>query len=154
MARLFKYTAEQIDNYFKKWVTEFLPTQYYIKSELIKSGERAGEQADIKIAKPPTVQGFCLFIDCNKQTFYDLMNKESGNVNSKLSDSITRVHDYIQDYQVGGAINGLYNPMLVARINGIRETIDVNNAVTVQALPTTISNNIIDLTDYNLNLIE
>ena len=154
MARPFKYTAEQIDNYFKKWVTEFLPTQYYIKSELIKSGERAGEQADIKIAKPPTVQGFCLFIDCNKQTFYDLMNKESGNVDSKLSDSITRVHDYIQDYQVGGAINGLYNPMLVARINGIRETIDVNNAVTVQALPTTISNNIIDLTDYDLKLNE
>ena len=154
MARPFKYTAEQIDNYFKKWVTEFLPTQYYIKSELIKSGERAGEQANIKIAKPPTVQGFCLFIDCDKGTLYNIVSGDSSNIDPELINAVARVHDYIQDYQVGGAINGLYNPMLVARINGIRETIDVNNAVTVHALPTTISNNIIDLTDYNLNLIE
>lgn len=125
MAAPFKFKPEELTEKYDKYI-EWLKTQYYNKADIIRSGERAGEQINIKIDKPPTVQGFCLYAGIKTQTLYNAIKGNSDNISDELLDTYTRIYESIQDYQVGGAVAGLLNPMLVARINGITETVNVN----------------------------
>ena len=136
MARLYKHTGKEVLDMFEKYLL-WLKTQPYYKADLIKSGERAGEQVNIEIEKPPTIEGFCLFTMkegkiLNKQTIYRAMEKYNSSGDNEISEdeyelfnAFTYVYEYIKDKQIGGAINNLYNPMLVARINNITETVNV-----------------------------
>jgi hypothetical protein len=152
MSNTVKYNAEQIKLLFEQY-KEWLLTQYVCKPDMIKSGERAGEQINIKIPKPQTIQSFVLFIGTNKQTFYDMLYNENGIYPTALTDCITQVHDYIQDYQVSGAIVGMFNPAIVMAMNGIQNTVNVNSNVSVQALPSAIKNSVIDLTDAEFDVL-
>jgi hypothetical protein len=96
------------------------------KNELIKSGERAGEQIPVRIDVPPTILGFCLFIGLNKATYYNYINGDSVNLEKELIDIFTCVDDDIKDKQISGATVNLYNGNIVARLNGLNETVNVN----------------------------
>ena len=63
------------------------------------------------------------------------------------------MHDYIQDYQVSGAIVGMFNPAIVMAMNGIQNTVNVNSNVSVQALPSALKNSVIDLTDAEFDVL-
>lgn len=124
--RPFKYNAKQIEDLWLKYL-EFMKTQYVLKPELIKSGERAGEQVDIKIRKPLTIISFCHFIDISTVQYFNHINGEYKDNEPELFNIFTRVHESIRDEQISGATVNVYNGAIVARLNGLNETINVES---------------------------
>ena len=125
MGRAFKYSGNEINDKWADYV-EYMKNQYLEKPELIKSGERAGEVIYIKVYKPYTIESFCLFAGMNTDTFYSLLKGESENIDNNLTEAITRVHELIREQQISGGINGVYNPMTVARLNNLNDNSTVN----------------------------
>ena len=157
MANILKYNETELlkiekDYYNYSQKQTFNKKEYNSKLDIVK---------DIELQRPPTVNQFCIYAQISRETFYYYLNKEFDNVNNveqykvqcKISDIITRVNEYIKEYQISGAILNELNPMLVARINGISEQINVNNNVSVQALPSALKNNVIDLTDAEFDIL-
>lgn len=127
MARLFKYSdPTQVWNQYKDYLKD-LSTQSLYRPELIKSGERAGEVIQVEIVVPPTVLGFCLFVDLDKSTYYDYISGNNENLDKELTNIFTRVDDDIKNKQITGATVNMYNGNIVARLNGLNDTINVNN---------------------------
>ena len=121
--------------------------------EMIKSGERCGEIVNVPTFAIPEKGEFCLFIDVARSTFDSWLSVECLQNNEQLHYIATRVNDYIQSYQTKSGIVGLANPMLVARINNITETLNVQSNLTLNSLPLHINNNIIDLTESDYTIL-
>lgn len=116
--------------------------------------QKIGEQKTIKLKKPLTIQSFILYAGISRQTYLDIKNDSEHKVYDKqLVDMFMRIHEYIQDNQIAGAILNEYNAQIVSRINGLTDTVNVNNNISINALPVNIGNNVIDLTDSEFEVI-
>jgi hypothetical protein len=150
--RPFKYSAKELMQLFIEY-KEFRNKQYDIRYELIKSGEKAGTTAEIKIPKVPTIASFCHYINTTEKTFNNWLNEVSEEIDDDLLQFITYVREEIKDLQYSGAVNGIYNSMIVARMNGITEQVHINQNININAIPVHLSNTIIDLTDKEYQIL-
>jgi hypothetical protein len=148
--RPFKYTAEEMEQAFHDWI-KWLDTQYI---ERVEYNQKLNEQFNVKIKKPPTIQSFCLFVDITTKTFYNLFNEVSEDIDYNLLHIITRIKEYIASEQIAGASVGTLNAQIIARINNLSDTVQVNQNVTVNALPINIGAKAIDLTELEYQVIE
>lgn len=145
MARPFKFKdPDQVWKIYQDYLNHIANTPMY-RNELIKSGERAGEQIPVRVDVPPNIWGFCLFANIDRVTYYDYVNGNSENLNKELINIFTRVDDDIKQKQITGATVNLYNQAIVARLNGLTESIKVENA-TPEQINITIDGTKIDLT--------
>jgi len=119
----FKFTASELLTQFNKYI-EYRKTQFDIKYDCIRSGERAGETIEIKIPKVPSVASFCHFIGITEKTFWNWINDEV-NISDELLQLTIRIREEIKDIQLSGAMNGIYNPLIASRINGLNDTVNV-----------------------------
>lgn len=117
----FKFTANELQEKFEDYKI-WLSNQSYIKKIW---DNKAGCEQKINLPKPPTIQSFCLFVDINRTTYYDLINAESVNISEDLYNMITRINDWITDYQITGAMLNELNPLIVSRMNGLNDTVNV-----------------------------
>ena len=159
---------KKIADYF-----EFKKNDFDLKYDVVKSGIEAGKELTIKVPRHPNIVDLSIFLGVTSTTFNRYYRKykdsedringlvvDSGGDLSVLCDDdlclyyLARAYDRIMNHIATGGMNGTIEPGLAKIMTGLRDTVDVNTTVTVQALPTTISNNIIDLTDYNLKLNE
>ena len=125
MGRPYKFNSNTLLAKFesyKKWLKE----QYFTRPELIKSGERAGEVVYIKIYSPPDILSFCLHCGISRECFYSYLDENSDEFNSELYDIALQVRDWIASEQIRGAQAGTYNPMIVARLNALKETTETS----------------------------
>ena len=144
-----KYRYENMKPVVDNWI-EYAKNQVF---EKVIFDPKSGEQKTIQLKKPLTIQSFILYANITRQTYLDILNdKEYKVYEAELVDMFTRIHEYIQDNQIAGAILNEYNAQIVSRINGLSDTLNVQNNVTVNALPLNIDNAIIDLTndDYTI----
>ena len=150
-----KLKSDDLPILFDRYL-EHMKTQFFEKPELIKSGERVGEVVYIKIPSPLDIFTFCDFIGINQDTFYSYISKDFENVVSEpdndetktqIADFFVRVRDYIRSKQVAGGVSGIYNPMLVARINGIKDTIEQQNVGKTTDINISIAGTDVDITD-------
>ena len=115
---------------------------------------KSGEQKTIQLKKPLTIQSFILYANITRQTYLDILNdKEYKIYEAELVDMFTRIHEYIQDNQIAGAILNEYNANIVSRINGLNDTIDIQQNISINPLPVHINNSIIDLTSAEYTVI-
>lgn len=156
-----KIVEDKIKNYFDKRKTEF-----NYKYDVVKSGQNAGDELKIKVAKPPTIKSLCSHIGCSEQTFknYCKLYTEKINDIDVLEDCelpkdyqiyrlFARAYDRIlDDIQVGG-LSGVYDPGLAKTMTGLTDTLTIDNKVTVNTLPIHVGNNIIDLTDSEYSVL-
>ncbi len=151
MAAPFKYTAEQLQQKYVDYL-EFMTKQFDIKMDYVKSGERAGELIEIKLPKIKSIEGFCLFAKIDYQTFYNYCNAESVNIDIALFDIATHIRRELLEYRKSLGLNNIINPNLLMAIDGIKQVVDIQQNVTINALPLNIDNAIIDLTndDYTI----
>lgn len=151
MAAPFKYTAEQLKQKYADYL-DFMSTQFDIKMDYVKSGDRAGEPIRIELPKIKSIEGFCLYANIDGQTFYNYCNAESDNIDTLLFDTATHIRRELLEYRKSLGLNNIINPNLLMAIDGIKQVVDVNQNVTVNALPLNIDNAIIDLTndDYTI----
>ena len=84
-----KYNASELLNEFNKYI-EYRKTQFDIKYDCIRSGERAGETIEIKIPKVPSIASFCHFIGITEKTFWNWINNEVD-ISDDLLQLTTRV---------------------------------------------------------------
>lgn len=122
MGRPYKYTPEQLEQKFIDYIQWNKSENKFYKRELIKSGEKAGEIIDIDTTPPLTIVGFCVFCEISTRIFFDWLCDESN----ELFHISTRIREQIQLNQVSGACLELFNPSIIARLNGLNDTINVN----------------------------
>ena len=150
-----KLKSDDLPILFDRYL-EHMKTQFFEKPELIKSGERVGEVVYIKIPSPLDIFTFCDFIGINQEMFHRFINKDFDDIESEIntieektciSSFFVRVRDYIRSKQVAGGVSGIYNPMLVARINGIKDTIEQQNVGKTTDINISIAGTDVDITD-------
>lgn len=154
--RPFKYLPAELENKvseYKQWAAN----QTF---EKVVFNPKTGEQTSIFLKCPLTIQQFCLYIGISYKTFKQYFNCDYGEgineysieISEQISTIFAHVHEYIQQNQFAGAILNEYNGNIVARINGLNDTINVDQQVNVVHSPVSVSNKIIDLTseDYNI----
>ena len=123
ITRPFKFTADQLNDIFIRYKAD-LKNKTFTKKIYDQKNSCV---VDIELQRPPTIQGFCMFADMNIQTFYNLMNGDSENIDNQIIEIITHVKVFIQEYQISGAILNELNPNIVARLNGLNDTINVES---------------------------
>ena len=112
------YTPEQLCEKFNEYF-QYMKTQTWQKTDAIKSGDMAGETIYIPIKTPLSRKGFCIFANISEQT---LRNYASNDESYKeYFEVTTRALDIIDNNQIEGAIIGVYNPNIVARLNGLSD---------------------------------
>jgi hypothetical protein len=115
------YTPEALCDKFNEYF-EYMKTQTWQKTDAIKSGDMAGETIYIPINTPLSRKSFCIFANISEDTLRNYAsNKESY---TEYFEVTTRALDIIDNNQIEGAIVGVYNANIVARINGIKEQVD------------------------------
>ena len=91
-----------------------------------ETGEVVFPEQLIKLPKmrPYTIQGLCLYLDCNVKYFNDfekeLKDKEDI-LSQDFSDIVTRIREIIYNQKFSGAASGFLNPSIIARDLGLSD---------------------------------
>ena len=102
---IFETEQELADKFaaYKEWVKN----NPIAKPELIKSGLLAGEVIQVKIPRPLSIAGFCVFAKIGRTTYYDMQKAR------KFPNTIAQIDDECFVQQSSCAQVGLYNPCLL-----------------------------------------
>jgi hypothetical protein len=119
------YTAEELYKMFLEY-EEWIKTQGYPKPEIVRYKDHY-EIVNVIIPKPKSLESFMLHNNIKFQTFYDILNNESDAYPIELVEMAHAIRNHIRDFQIGGATAGNFNPSIVAKVNGLSDTINVNN---------------------------
>jgi len=92
------------------------------RNDAIKSGEHTGKIIQIPTQRPLTRIGFSSYIG---MTWQGVENYGKEETYKDFFEVYTRAMQIIDTNQVEGAIAGLYNANIVARIQGIKEQTDL-----------------------------
>ena len=86
------------------------------KPEMIKSGDNAGAQVDLKTKDYPTIQELAHFLGfMTIQSWYDYKNYKG------FSEVITHAQEIIYSWKIKGAVVNAYNMSIVARELGLAD---------------------------------
>lgn len=122
----YKFTPEQ----FQKKINEYfqhLKDNPFKKYDVVKTGQDAGKQLEIKIDRMPSVQGLCSFLEIDYQTFFNYLKPEFEQKNKQIFDIAARAKVKIESAQIEGAGAGLYQPMIVSRLNHLKDEVETTS---------------------------
>lgn len=102
-----------------------------IEEDFISSGPKAGQKVKLNKMRPFTMQGLCLYLDCNTMYFnqfeQSLKEKEDqGTAEEKqtvkdFSLVVTRIREAIYNQKFTGAAAGFLNANIIARDLGLSD---------------------------------
>lgn len=137
--RPYKYNADQLheliygeNGYFAK-----IANEPFYKYDVVKTGQDAGKELKIKIDQMPTIEGLTTHVDVTRKAWYEwVAEAENGEINGELEGDelgdrkkflniVIRATYEIQDKQISGAGAGLFQPMIVARLNRLKDTQEI-----------------------------
>lgn len=78
-----KYSAEQLWEGACKYFEDCKKNPYK-KQDFIRGGKEAGKIIELEIERPFSIEGLCIFLDLNKQTFYNYEQSEEKNIRRRL----------------------------------------------------------------------
>lgn len=84
--------------------------------------------------RPYTIQGLCLFLDCNSQYFNQFENSLLGkedNISKDFSIIVTRIRDIIYNQKFSGAAAGFFNALIISRDLGLVDKKELDASVAV-----------------------
>lgn len=88
-----------------------------------------GEERNVVHCIPYTLQGLCTWMGVNEKFFNDIESCDYYRRNeAAYSEIVARIRGIIRTQQLEGAMNGFFNPNLVARVNGYRDGADITSA--------------------------
>ena len=99
----------------------------WLKNDVIRSGEHAGQLLHIPTQRPYTRQGFADYIGMSWQGVANYGEKES---HKEYFEVFTRITQAIDTQQLEGAMVGAFNANIVARVQGLSEK--TNTDITTQ----------------------
>lgn len=77
-----------------------------------------------------TMQGLCLYLDCNTRYFNEFENNLKGKteqISKDFSAIVTRVREIIYNQKFTGAAAGFLNPNIIARDLGLTDKADITS---------------------------
>lgn len=89
-----------------------------------------GNVIDIEVPRPYTIQALCLYLDCGTNYFSQFEESLKGKDDEKSKDFscvLTRIRETIQSQQTEGGMMGTFNPMITARLLGLKEKQDITS---------------------------
>ena len=92
--------------------------------DFIKSGQQAGEKVYLERPRIPTQKGFTVFLGIDESTLYNYLNEDK---NKDLFKCFKYVCEVFQSELSDNAITGQANPMIAARILGLKEKQDITS---------------------------
>lgn len=98
------------------------------KKELLKSGARAGEAGSIKVARIPTILGFCVHCRISEKTFYNYINNTTD---EDLLNAFYFVRDYFRQEMQDHAVVGAANPTIAAMLLGLKQKSEIETKTTI-----------------------
>lgn len=108
------------------------------------------DRVEIPKMRPYTIQGLCLYLDCNSQYLKTFKAQLSENdvYYKDFNTVITRIEETIYNQKFTGAAAGFLNPNIIARDLGLTERQDLTTkGEQIQSAPTSITVDIIKPTD-------
>lgn len=126
MARNYKYTAEEVREKCTQYF-EWVENTPFFKYDVVKTGERAGQELKIKVDRMPSLQGLAMFLNVDYQTLYNWFSEETKEKNRDLFDTITHAREQISSTQIDGAGAGVFQPMIVSRLNALKDVQEVTS---------------------------
>ena len=127
----FKYQPEELQkkiNQYFQWVNE----NPFYKYDVVKTGQDAGKELKIKVERMPSVQSLCSHLNITYQTFFNYLKPETEQKNKQIFDIAIRAKVKIESAQIDGAGTGLYQPMIVSRLNHLKDEQEVTQT-TIEA---------------------
>ena len=97
----------------------------WIKHDVVRGGESAGQPLMVPIQRPYTSEGLCGYLGCNLGYFNDFYNaiKEKSDKESKdFSAVITYIKETIYRQKYEGAAVGIFNSNIIARDLGLKDS--------------------------------
>ena len=88
-----------------------------ISVELVKF-QGVATKAELPKMRAMTIQGLCIFLDINRDTFYDYKSKEG------FSDIVNQIDQVIYQQKITGAAADMLNPNIIARELGLTDKKD------------------------------
>jgi|SRR5690625_31396 len=100
--------------------------QWCVDNPLIEYDFRGKDATKVEIPKMRafTLEGLCLYLDCNTKYFQEFERNLKGKKTKKekeFSHIITRVREIIYEQKFTGASSGLFNSSIIARDLGLRD---------------------------------
>jgi len=102
------------------------------KSELIKSGDLAGQIIEVPIDTPFSLTGLCLFLGVNTQYFDEFKKSKTCKENKDFSLVIRSIEEIIETQQFEGASVGTFNANIISRKLGLSENIKTEISIEKQ----------------------
>jgi hypothetical protein len=118
----YKYSPEILEKKIEEYFNWCDNNPMY-KYEVVKTGQDAGKELKIKVQRPYTKQGIVVFLDINSQTWQNWSNENDSN-NKEILAIVTQANQKITQNQIEGAGNGLFNPLIISRLNGLTEKVE------------------------------
>lgn len=139
--RLFLSPEDMIKkfNEYKIWANN----NPWYKKELIKSGDMVGKIINIPHQRPISMVGFAVFIGSCERS---LRNYGTNEDFEEYFPVYNAIKDEIFEQNVSGALSGVYNPGLTARLHGIRDSQDIEHKGLLQP-PSEITVRMVDRED-------
>lgn len=82
------------------------------------------ERVSIPKMRPYTIQGLCLFLDCNTvylNQFETSLKKKEDEISKDFSKIVMRIREVIYNQKFTGAASGFLNPNIIARDLGLQD---------------------------------
>ena len=121
-------TAKQLMDKFVEYVHTVDEMPIKVSQAFKKKGRKAendGQNSENyvnMVAHPLSIREFCLFAGISNWADFKLQLR---NKTKDFAIVISRIEEYTVNQQVNGAMSGLYNANIVARLNGIVERTEV-----------------------------
>lgn len=94
------------------------------RNEAIKSGDNAGKIVKVPTGRPYTMQGLCLYLDCNLVYFNQFERALEGKqdeASKDFSKIVSRIRETVFTQKFEGAAVGAFNSNLIARELGLSD---------------------------------
>lgn len=100
------------------------------KQEAIKSGELAGTTMSIPTARPFTMHGLCLYLDCSTSYFREFKRTATEDKRDFLT-VIEKIEEIVYQQQFEGATVGAYNANIISRSLGLVDKKETDHTVRI-----------------------
>jgi len=123
---LFRLTDGKLKSYsVNEWALklkeyfDFMSNNFWYKQESIKSGDLAGQTIAVPIQTPLSRKSLCIFAQISHQTLINYASNTGSYID--YFELTTHALDIIDNNQIEGAMIGIFNSNLVARLQGIKD---------------------------------
>jgi len=101
---------------------EWVEANPLYKYDVIKSGDRAGEELKIALPRPFTEIAMCHYMELTMQSYHTTYKE-----NEVFSDVTTHLSNCIRNQKYEGAAVGLFNANIIARDLGLTDKQEIHN---------------------------